>query len=219
MASSAATNGPHLVCRIPACKMARASGARLSSQEISFICYLVGRRLGGSAVGILAPRTLLAEMTSAMGRKKEGRKEGRRKRKRRKSEDREGEGESQRGLFSYRRAGHSSGGRCAFRSARYIAFLPSRNVVRRAVANRTAANGRFSSRPVRVNEKWRPTTTTRGTIRTFGTKGGEIGHRAPCGRGRPSLVPSSVARDIDVGVFHRRRRQRESVPALSPEQV
>ena len=78
MASSAATNGPHLVCRIPACKMARASGARLSSQEISFICYLVGRRLGGSAVGILAPRTLLAEMTSAMGRKKEeGRKEGR----------------------------------------------------------------------------------------------------------------------------------------------
>ena len=47
----------------------------------------------------------------------------------------------------------------------------------------------------------------------------EIGHRAPCGRGRPSLVPSSVARDIDVGVFHRRRRQRESVPALSPEQV
>ena len=107
MASSAATNGPHLVCRIPACKMARASGARLSSQEISFICYLVGRRLGGSAVGILAPRTLLAEMTSAMGRKKEGSKEGRKAEKQktegRKAEDREGGGESQRGLFSYRR--------------------------------------------------------------------------------------------------------------------
>ena len=187
---------------------------------VLFVIWSVGRRLGSRHSGPSHPfgRDDIGNGQKE-GRRKEGGKEGRRKRKRRKSEDREGEGESQRGLFSYRRAGHSSGGRCAFRSARYIAFLPSRNVVRRAVANRTAANGRFSSRPVRVNEKWRPTTTTRGTIRTFGTKGGEIGHRAPCGRGRPSLVPSSVARDIDVGVFHRRRRQRESVPALSPVQV
>ena len=106
--SSAAANGPHLVSppaiwRDDEGIRGEALSLSLSGQEISFICYLLGS--GGSAFWLL-PRTLLPEMTSAMGRKKEGpegRREGGKGKDGRKSEDREGESQSQRGLFPYRR--------------------------------------------------------------------------------------------------------------------
>ena len=90
----------------------------------------LGSRHSGSSLSPSLPRTLLAEMTSAMGRKKEG--EGTAEREKTEGSrgiERRREDEGGKAFFLSPAIPLSVGrGRCAFRSARYIAFLPSRNV-------------------------------------------------------------------------------------------